>query len=153
MQLLETTWGVQDRGCLRHPWTLDISGRHHHGDEGPQVRRNEGMADKRCPSNPHWEAAGLQVFTACLGLLGPVLHGLSMCHCWGTLYTSESLRLLWVCSRLRKLKIWSLNCEVMAADVAAGLQHLRCAAITAFDAFIIPTRTAPILVCSGHQCS
>lgn len=87
------------------------------------------------PSRLHREAAGLQVFTACLGLLGPVLHDLRMRLCWGNLFTSESLRLLWTCPRLCNLTLYGLSCDVLAADVEAGLQHLRCAALIPFKLY------------------
>ena len=91
------------------------------------------LARTTYPSHLHLEAAGLQVFHACLGLLGPVLYDLHMEHCWGTLFTSESLRLLWICPCLRNLTLSSGNGEVMAEEVVAGLQHLRCAEVIPFE--------------------
>ena len=100
------------------------------------MRSDEEKAGKSSmPLTPNSEDACLQVFTACLGLLGPVLHDLRMEYCWGTLFASESLRLLWICPRLRNLTLHGRKGEYKAADVEAGLQHMRCAAIIPFELY------------------
>ena len=66
-----------------------------------------------------------QDFTACMGLLGPVLGTIQMEFSDDNIPDSESLRSLWACHNLRSLKLVSYDIKLRAEDINAGLQHLR----------------------------
>ena len=129
--LLTPGWVNQDRGLLRYPVTLYVRGSALEGANQTQVTSRVGDADyhEQCGLHTHMQLlwAG---FTACMGLLGPVIQFLHMEIKGGKVITSKSLGSLWTCANLRRLTLESLDIEIEADHLEAGLQHLRSAALT-----------------------
>ena len=126
-QLCELVLDEQGRGLLQHPVELCIQGScgDKEGAEGPQVQCDKGSACDAALYDSSLRADGLQEFSACLGLLGPLLDDLTLIDCGHPIFTSQSLRALWACPNLRCLIIDECDLDIDAEDMEAGLQHLR----------------------------
>ncbi len=91
---------------------------------------------------PVTEVARLQDFTACLGLLGPVLDILHMAECKGQLFTADSMRALWACPRLCRLYMRNCFQGMDAEGVEDGLRNLRFAATNPLTSVPTSSRSA-----------
>ena len=119
---------AQSRGTIQHPMTLLIAS--FKTLAAPRAPRCDALTNEIGSIMKHsihtlTEPAGLQDFSACLGLLGPALDVLSLHDCEGQLITSDSMRTLWTCPRVRSFTINDCCLELDAEDLEGGLQHFR----------------------------